>query len=324
MSKDVDSPTTASKVRWVDITEDDAGQRLDNFLFRILKGVPKSRVYRALRHGEVRINKKRVKADYRLQAGDLLRVPPVRVAERPAVFVSDKTLETIENAIVYEDEQILVVNKPSGIAVHGGSGVDFGLIEAVRKLRPDCKRLELAHRLDRDTSGLTIIVKKSQVLRFIHQQLREKSMEKTYLALVKGRWPRRKTQVDVGLQKNVLKSGERMVYASPEGKPSKTLFRIAEVLQGATLIEASPVTGRTHQIRVHGLHAGFPLLGDSKYGDDEVSQFARQIGLERLFLHASRVSFRLPDRAKPLVLEAPLPDELKSIVEHLRLSADGA
>ena len=316
MSKAETDKTTT--VQMVDIDEDDSGQRLDNYLFRVLKGVPKSRVYRALRGGEVRVNKGRVKPDYRLKAGDVLRIPPVRQAERTEVHVAKGLLAELEAAILFENDDFLVVNKPSGLAVHGGSGLKFGLIEAFRQLRPNCKRLELAHRLDRDTSGCTIIVKKASALRAIHQQLREKHMEKTYLALVKGRWPRRRTVVDIGLEKNVLASGERMVYSSPEGKPSKTLFAISELLDGATLIEAKPVTGRTHQIRVHAKYAGFPLLGDDKYGNREDAQWLKKVGLKRLFLHASRVKFKLPGYERPFVIDAPLPKELKAVVKGLR------
>lgn len=310
---------TGPGAKIITIDADAAGQRVDNFLFFHLKGVPKSRVYRALRHGEVRVNKGRVKAEYRLQAGDLLRVPPVKIDEQAeAKPVADKLLQLLEAAILFENEDLLIINKPSGLAVHGGSGVDFGLIEAVRKMRPLCKRIELAHRLDRDTSGCTIIVKKAAVLRFIHQQLREKTMDKTYLALVRGRWPRRKTLVDAPLQKNILNSGERMVRVNADGKPSKTRFDIVETFKGATLIKAMPITGRTHQIRVHAQHAGFPLLGDDKYGNKDDIDWHRSFGLRRLFLHASEVSFRLPDQTKPMVVKAPLPKELEDVLALLR------
>lgn len=305
-------------VKIVVIDHDMAGQRVDNFLFHFLKGVPKSRVYRALRHGEVRVNKKRVKAEYRLHDGDLLRIPPVRVEEEVKVPVAEKLLEQLEKQILFESEDLLVINKPSGLAVHGGSGLDYGLIEAVRKMRPQCRRIELAHRLDRDTSGCTIIVKKAAVLRAIHQQLRDKTMEKTYLALVRGRWPRRKTMVDAPLVKNILNSGERMVKVAADGKASRTCFAVVETFPGATLIEAKPVTGRTHQIRVHAQYAGFPLLGDEKYGNREDIDWQRQLGLRRLFLHASEVSLQLPGQSGRLVVKAPLPDDLEKVLDHLR------
>jgi 23S rRNA pseudouridine955/2504/2580 synthase len=318
-NSDATLPLASPQVTVVSVTSDDVGQRLDNFLFRTLRGVPKSRVYRALRNGEVRVNKKRCKAEYRLAAEDLLRIPPLRVDERPAAApVRGGLLQELEQAILFENDLVLVVNKPAGLAVHGGSGVDYGLIEAVRKMRPECPRIELAHRLDRDTSGCTILTKKSSALRSIHQQLREKTMTKTYLALVKGRWPRRKTWVDAPLEKNVLKSGERMVKVSPDGKTSQTRFQIREVFEAATLVEASPVTGRTHQIRVHAQHAGFPLCGDDKYGNREDDAWLKSIGLKRLFLHASSVTLSLPGRDKPLTIEAPLPVELEVVLDTLR------
>ncbi len=318
------TPEKASHVRFITIDNEDAGQRVDNFLFRHLKGVPKSRIYRALRHGEVRVNKKRIKAEYKLKNEDLLRIPPIRVEEKPAGFVGDKLISQLEQAILFEDSDLLVVNKPSGLAVHGGSGLNYGLIEAVRKMRPNCRRLELAHRLDRDTSGCTIIVKKPSVLRAIHQQLREKTMDKTYLALVRGRWPRRKTMVDASLLKNEVQGGERMVKVSPEGKQSKTRFSIRELFSGATLIEAMPITGRTHQIRVHAQYAGFPLLGDDKYGNKEDEEWNKSIGLKRLFLHASEVTFKLPGSDKPMTIKAPLPNELERVLKNLRDAGDSA
>lgn len=309
-----------SKVRWLDINEDDDGQRLDNYLFRVLKGVPKSRIYRALRHGEVRVNKKRVKPDYRLSQGDVLRVPPVKVPEQRPVFVADKHLQLIEQSIIYEDNDLLVVNKPAGIAVHGGSGLQFGLIEGLRKLRPHCKRLELVHRLDKDTSGCTLIAKKSSVLKYLHNQLREKTMRKCYMALVQGRWPKRKHQVDAPLLRFLLASGERRVKVSPEGKPSKTLFAVEEMFPKATLIRAEPVTGRTHQIRVHAQSLGFPLVGDDKYSGDAERALAREISLPRLFLHAASIEFSLMKDGKPkrMKISAPMPDDLQSVLSALR------
>lgn len=306
------------RVQFHDIDDESEGQRLDNYLFRELKGVPKSRIYRALRHGEVRINKKRVKPDYRLKAGDVLRIPPVRVAEKKEVFVGDKLLQSLEKAILFEDDSLLVINKPSGLAVHGGSGLDYGLIEALRKMRPNCKRLELAHRLDRDTSGCTIVVKKASVLKAIHAQLRERTMDKRYLALVHGRWPKRKALINQPLMKNMLDSGERMVRVNVEGKPSKTAFAIKELYEKATLVEASPITGRTHQIRVHAQSGGHPLFGDNKYGLKDAKDFEQSIGLKRLFLHAIEVSFKVPGEEKPRTVIAPLPKELKEVLKQLK------
>ena len=308
--------TIAYPVRFLDIDADDAGQRLDNFLLRHLKGVPKSRVYRALKKGEVRVNKGRVKPDYRLKTGDNVRVPPVKVDEKKKAFVGDSLQARLEKAIIFENDDLLIVNKPTGLAVHGGSGINIGLIEALRQMRPDCRRLELAHRLDRDTSGCTVVVKNAKTLRYLHQQLRERTMDKTYLCLVKGRWPRRRTLVDIGLDKNILKSGERMVKATTEGKPSKTRFAVVNALPGATLIEAKPITGRTHQIRVHAQYAGFPLLGDDKYCSKEDNEWARTKGLDRLFLHAAEISFKLTPEGQPVVFKAPLPQALEKVVNR--------
>lgn len=308
-----------NRVSHTTIGGEDAGQRLDNYLFRQLRKVPKSRVYRAMRHGEVRVNKKRVKPDYRLCVGDVLRLPPLQVAQKAVMPVSGLWQRQLAGAVLFENDDILVIDKPSGLAVHGGSGLDYGLIEVVRAMRPDCQRLELAHRLDRDTSGCTIISKKTSVLREVHRQLREKTLRKTYLALVRGRWPRRKTAVNAPLEKNILQSGERMVRVSPDGKPSLTRFAIEEALPGATLIRAMPVTGRTHQIRVHALHAGFPLLGDNKYGNRADDAWLAEIGLKRLFLHASEVELTLPD-GQALHVKAPLPGELARVLDYLRNS----
>lgn len=308
---------TPTKVSFVEITEADEGQRLDNFLFRHLKGVPKSRVYRALRHGEVRINKKRVKQHQRLALGDTVRIPPLHTLQKAPVFVGDKILQLVEQSIVYEDKDLLVVNKPSGLAVHGGSGLDYGLIEAVRKLRPKEQRLELVHRLDKATSGCTVISKKTSVLRYIHQQLREKKVQKTYLALVQGRWPKRKTVIKQPLLKQVVAGGERMVKVHVEGKRSETHFAIRQSYENATLIEAKPITGRTHQIRVHAQYAGFALLGDDKYQSANNAEFAKQISLPRLFLHAESISFYLPEQKKPICIRADLPQELEQVLSAL-------
>jgi 23S rRNA pseudouridine955/2504/2580 synthase len=240
------------------------------------------------------------------------------MAEKKEIFVGSRLLQSLEECILFENDDLLVINKPSGLAVHGGSGLDFGLIEALRKLRPDCRRLELAHRLDRDTSGCTIVVKKASVLRFIHAQLRDKTMDKVYLALVKGRWPKRKTHVNQALIKNVLSSGERMVNVSPEGKTSKTAFAIQEVFEGATLLEARPITGRTHQIRVHAQCSGHPLLGDSKYGISDDKEWEKGMGLQRLFLHAYEVTFAVPGQAEKITVKAELPDDLEKVLQNLR------
>ncbi len=300
------------------VGEDSAGQRLDNFLVRNLKGVPKTRLYRALRKGEIRVNKGRVKADYRLAAGDSVRIPPLR---RPSP--SEPTplprywVQQIGLRVVYEDDSLLVINKPSGLAVHGGSGLSFGLIESLRQLRPADRYLELVHRLDRDTSGLIMIARRPAMLRELHRQLREDKVDKRYLALVAGKWPASLRVVEAPLEKNVLQSGERMVRVAREGKRSVTEFKVVERFDGATLVEAKPVTGRTHQIRVHARHAGFPLLGDDKYSDERSAALTRALGLQRLFLHARSLRLLLPESG-PLALEAALDPDLENILSKLR------
>lgn len=308
----------AAGVRFLTVDEEASGQRLDNFLSRHLRGVPRARLYRALRKGEVRVNKGRVKPDYRLVAGDSVRLPPLhqpQAGDKPAV--PRRLFDELGQRVVYEDDGLLVIDKPSGLAVHGGSGLSFGLIECLRQMRPDQRYLELVHRLDRDTSGLILIAKKAAVLRELHRQLREKHVDKRYLALVAGAWPSSKGTVEAPLEKNVLQSGERMVRVSGDGRTAVTKFRVVERFSGATLVEASPVTGRTHQIRVHARHAGHPLLGDAKYASQEGELLARELGLKRLFLHASNLAFTLPGMA-PLALEAPLDQDLETVLQKLR------
>ena len=308
-----------ASVAFITIDEDAVGQRIDNFLLRILKGVPKTRVYRLVRKGEVRVNKKRVAADYRLALHDLVRVPPVTIAQRDApVRPSDSVIDQLQQAVLYEDDQLLVINKPSGLAVHGGSGLSYGVIEALRQLRPENRTLELVHRLDRDTSGCLMIAKRRSMLRHLHNQLQQKGqVEKLYHALVVGKWPARKQLVNAPLQKNVLQSGERMVRVHVDGKQSRTAYRVLDRFANMTLVEAYPITGRTHQIRVHCLHAGHPIAGDDKYGMDDANQEQRQFGLKRLFLHAASIQFALPD-GRRLKIEAPLPAELAEVLAGLK------
>lgn len=307
-------------VQIVAISAEEAGQRIDNFLRTQLKGVPKSMIYRILRKGEVRVNKKRIKPEYKLQAGDEVRIPPVRVAEREEAAVSPKLerVASLTAAILYEDEYILVLNKPSGTAVHGGSGLSFGVIEGLRALRPEARFLELVHRLDRDTSGVLLVAKKRSALRSLHEQLREKGMQKDYLALVRGQWPSHVKAVQAPLLKNILQSGERIVRVSSEGKPSETRFKVEERYAFATLVKASPITGRTHQIRVHTLHAGHPIAFDDRYGEREFDKQLSATGLRRLFLHAAALSFTHPHSGDRMRIEAPLDDELKQCLAVLR------
>lgn len=310
------SPT--SGVQLLEVAPEYAGQRIDNFLRTQLKGAPKTLIYRILRKGEVRVNKGRIKPEYKLQAGDIVRVPPLRLAERdePAP-VAQGLLERLEAAIVYEDKALIVLNKPAGIAVHGGSGLSFGVIEAFRQLRPDAKDLELVHRLDRDTSGLLMIAKKRSMLRHLHEALRGDGVDKRYLALVRGSWPTSKKKVSAPLLKNNLRSGERMVEVNPEGKDALTEFRVVRRFgEFATLVEASPITGRTHQIRVHAKHAGHSIAGDPKYGDEDFTHEIRDLGGKRLFLHAHSLAISLPDGGE-LKLEAPVDEMWQKTLERL-------
>ena len=305
-------------VAYIEITDAHAGQRIDNFLLRALKGVPKSRVYRILRKGEVRVNKSRVKAEYRLCEGDVLRIPPLRIADnKPAASVSEGLHELLNRSVLFEDERLLIINKPSGLAVHGGSGIRQGLIEALRVIRPQARFLELVHRLDRDTSGCVMVAKKRSMLRYLHAQLRQGTIDKRYLALVAGRWPARRKVVSAPLLKNTLRSGERMVSVSEQGKKSITEFAIVQRFAGATLVQAKPITGRTHQIRVHALSVGNPLLGDEKYGDEQANKQFRGRGLRRLFLHATSLDVPMPDEADNLQVFAPLSDDLQQLLDSI-------
>ena len=307
---------TRTSVQFISLSEEESGQRLDNFLLRTLSGVPKTRIYKAIRKGEVRVNKGRAKPETKLASGDMIRIPPLDVAEvsEPAA-IPDRWFKRIANSIVYDDKNLIVLNKPTGLAVHGGSGVTFGLIESLRQIFPNQRYLELVHRLDRDTSGLIMVAKRAATLRELHQLLRGDGVDKRYLALVHGKWPAHRVRVEASLAKSGLSSGERVVRVSAEGRRSVTDFRVVERFSGATLIEAKPITGRTHQIRVHAQHAGHPILGDPKYASEEQLLFARSTGLKRLFLHAHQLGFKLD--GKRYTLEAPLDLELQKVCESL-------
>lgn len=305
-------------VRHLEITSDHAGQRLDNFLLRELKGAPKSLIYRILRTGEVRLNGGRVQPDRRLQAGDLLRIPPVRLGEREErpLRVPPGLAERLREAVLYEDRELLVLDKPAGLAVHKGSGLTYGVIELLRALRPDEPFLELAHRLDRETSGCLALARTPAALRAIQDALRTGRVEKRYLALVRGYWNHGPCEIDQPLRRNVLRGGERMVEVLDDGKPARTQFRPVSLHKPASLLETRIATGRTHQIRVHAAHVGHPLAGDEKYGDAEFNRLmAERFGLRRLFLHAH--SLNLPLGGRDIAVSAPLDAELKTVMDRL-------
>jgi len=282
------------------------GQRVDNFLLRVCKGVPRSHIYRILRTGEVRVNSRRVDATYRLQPGDRVRIPPVRLAER----AHRKVPPAAQPPVVFEDAALLVVDKPAGAAVHGGSGLSYGVIEQLRAARPELKFLELAHRLDRETSGLLIVAKKRSALTALHAALREGEIRKRYLVLVKGAWRDEKRHVSLPLRKYVTRAGERRVSVDREGRASDTIFKRERSYRDYTLLSAELLTGRTHQIRVQLAHLGFPIAGDDKYGDFKLNRVLAQQGLKRMFLHAAELEFKHPLSGFAVKLDSPLPSEL--------------
>lgn len=302
-------------VNFVEIDESGAAQRIDNFLFKHLKGVPKSHVYRILRGGEVRVNKKRIDQTYRLQLGDLLRIPPIRVAakhETEAVHIP-----AVEFPIIYEDDALVAVNKPAGVAVHGGSGVSFGVIEQMRHARPQAKFLELVHRLDRETSGVLLLAKKRSALTAMHEIMREGNSDKRYLTLVLGQWKNVKQHVKLPLHKFDTPKGEKRVMVREGGQASHTIFALQKSWPEYSLLEAQLKTGRTHQIRVHLAHLGFPIAGDDKYGDFARNKVLMKQGLKRMFLHAYSIAFAHPLTGEPVRLVAPLPKELESFIAKL-------
>jgi 23S rRNA pseudouridine955/2504/2580 synthase len=309
--KDLNKPAARPKVTLVEVGEESAAQRIDNFLLRRLRGVPKSHVYRVLRSGEVRVNSGRVGPDYRLKIGDRVRVPPVRMS------AAVKTARPAEFPVVHEDASLLVVDKPSGVAVHGGSGVSFGVIESLRASRPQTKVLELAHRLDRDTSGLLIVCKKRSALVELHRQLREGEVEKVYATIVKGTPAEQSFELAEPLHKYVTGSGERRVSVGEGGKSALTRVKLMKRGSDFSLLEVRLLTGRTHQIRVHLAHAGHPVLGDDKYGDFELNRALAKRGVKRLFLHASRLAFAHPLTGERLRLEARLPGEMAAFAGQL-------
>jgi 23S rRNA pseudouridine955/2504/2580 synthase len=306
-------------VNWVEVTEDEAGQRIDNYLLARLKGVPKSHVYRILRSGEVRINSKRVEASRRVAAGDRIRVPPIRIAERD----EDIPAPHFKLPVLFEDEALLAIDKPSGIAVHGGSGVAHGVIESLRAMRPDARFLELVHRLDRETSGVLLVAKKRAALTALHEAMRTRAMDKRYHAGVAGRFRNALQRVRLALAKRTTAEGEKRVSVSESGQEAETVFRRLGRGEEFSLLEAELLTGRTHQIRVHLAHLGHPVLGDEKYGDFELNKRLRREGLKRMFLHAHSLAFAHPLSGAALRIDAPLPKDLAAFVErHIGSAGD--
>lgn len=311
--------TDAAAVRHLEVGPGENGQRIDNFLLRELKGVPRSHVYRLLRKGEVRINGRRARPEKRLEAGDVVRLPPVRVAaEEAPARVPDPVLAMVRAAVIHEDERILALDKPPGLAAHGGSGLSFGAIEALRADRPGTD-LELVHRLDRDTSGVLVVAKDRGSLRILHALLREGEVSKTYQALLKGKWTLGRKRIDAPLKTNLKQGGERVVKVHVEGKAAASTFQPVESFESrATLVDVEIHTGRTHQIRVHAAFAGHPIAGDDKYGDRGFNTAMKEIGLRRMFLHARSMAFTWPDSGKKCRIDAPLPDDLKAVLPRLR------
>lgn len=312
-------------VSYVEAQEGDDGQRLDNYLLRILGGVPRSLVYRILRTGQVRVNGKRAKPAYRLVAGDRVRLPPLQDTgskqdPTEAKAPSKSLRDFVTAAVIHEDRDLIVVNKPAGVAVHGGSGVSFGVIEALRAVHPELKELELVHRLDRETSGCLLVAKRRAVLRDLHAQLRERQMQKRYLALVAGKWPFGAKTIELPLKTNLKQGGERVVRVHSEGQSAVTTFKpIEQFGKVATLLDIDLGTGRTHQIRVHAAHAGYPVAGDEKYGDREKDAKLKAFGLSRMYLHAASLTFRRGDES--FTATAPLPPELQAVLDALRATA---
>ncbi|MFV1992495.1 MAG: RluA family pseudouridine synthase [Acidiferrobacterales bacterium] len=306
------------KVSWFDISEDNDGQRLDNFLVSRLKGVPKSRIYRLVRKGEVRVNKGRKRPEYRLKTGDIVRIPPISRPEQVIQHRDKADLDWLDDRVLYEDKQIIALDKPSGMAVHGGSGISLGLIEAMRSLRGQNRFLELVHRLDRDTSGCILLAKRRSALVALHAQLQAHKVDKRYLALIKGNWQGGTKKVSANLERLSGPNGERMVRVSEAGKSAISFIKPVQQFSGYTLVEIQLKTGRTHQARVHCAHLSQPIAGDERYGDPETNKKLKGIGLKRLFLHAASIEFSVNENEnKKIKVSAPLPPELKKVIKKL-------
>jgi 23S rRNA pseudouridine955/2504/2580 synthase len=314
-NKEAGDGTRQTAVRKVSIDSEQAGQRIDNFLRRELPGLPTGRLYRILRKGEVRVNGGRVRAEYRLEEGDEVRIPPARVDAGPGEAAPGK-IAAVEKQIIFEDKRLLVINKPSGLAVHGGSGVSHGAIELLRAARPELRDLSLVHRLDRDTSGCLVLAKRRSALRDLHARFRDGKVEKNYLALVVGDWQLGKQIIKAPLLVEHRRNGERHVIVSESGKDAETVMRLSRTFGVYSLLQCQPRTGRTHQIRVHALHAGFPIAGDQRYGNSEANAAVKKLGLQRLFLHAQSIAFP-DDNGNELHFTAPLADDLQQFLDRI-------
>ena len=309
-------------MRHQEIDAERAGQRLDNYLLGVLKGVPRPHVYRLIRSGQVRVNSGRSAPSYRLQTGDRVRVPPVGVRPAAMPVATPDRLDWLGERIIYEDSRLLVIDKPAGLAVHGGSSISLGVIEALRLLRPTSKDLELAHRLDRGTSGCLLLAKRRSTLRVLHELLREGQVDKRYLTLVKGAWTEANNEIDAPLVTRRV-GGEARVKVDPSGKEARSTFRPLDRFgKTATLLEVSIDTGRTHQIRVHAAHAGHAVAGDERYGDKDYNDYLQSFGLRRMFLHAHSLSFDWPDSGEPFLASAPLPEDLKAVLTALEVKRE--
>ncbi|PHS22893.1 MAG: 23S rRNA pseudouridine(955/2504/2580) synthase RluC [Methylophaga sp.] len=311
--------TKTNPVQFIDISAAQAGQRIDNFLLTLEKSVPKSRIYKAIRKGEVRVNKGRIKQTYKIQAGDKIRIPPFHTSEKnTTTFVGDRLKQQLTECVLFEDDDLLVLNKPPGLAVHAGTNIQQGIIEALRIIRIDQPYLELVHRLDRDTSGCLLLAKNRNTLLNLQQQMIQHDLDKHYLTLLKGSWDDGEKLVEHPLLKNVVSSGERMVQLNPQGKYAKTVFIPIERYSQAQLTEVVLFTGRTHQIRVHSLYLNHPVAGDDKYGHRNFNRDMKKLGLKRLFLHAWKLGITHPSSSEKLLFEAPLPTQLQNVIDKLR------
>ena len=327
MAQHKKSPLNIAKAYFVEVDENHAGQRVDNFLITHLKGVPKTRIYRIIRKGEVRVNKGRVKQTTRLEQGDMVRIPPIRQSEEQATDLDGARYEFLNKAILFEDDWLIVLNKPSGMAVHAGSGIKVGVIEALRALRTDLKYIELVHRLDRETSGCLVLAKKSSALKALNDDFKTNSLknarlDKRYLTLVEGRWKHGQRRVTKALNTNAKRHGERHVVVDKEGSYASSIVTPRDVSDVASLLEVKLLTGRTHQVRVHCQSEAHPVAGDKRYGTDKFNKLMKSYGLSRLFLHAASIKFFHPVSQSQMTVEAPLPNELISVLNNLALTTD--